>query len=106
MRKTRTLLEIFPNDPQPDGDGVYRPSVGDVIRLKARVTYISGITQGVNILVEWQSSDDSVLLMSPPGEKVNWGNALAPGTVTVTARWPADEFSQELTDTVTFEVLP
>lgn len=106
VRKTRTLLEIFPNDPEPDGDGVYRLQVGDVIKLKARVTFLSGVTQGVNILVEWQSNDDTVLRMSPPGENVNWGNALAPGTVTVTARWPADEFSPELTASVTVEVLP
>ncbi len=106
VRKTRTLLEIFPSDPQPDPDGVYRVRVGDVIKLKARVTFVSGITQGVNILVEWQSDDETVLLMSPPGVNVNWGNALAPGTVTVTARWPADAFSPEISDVVTVEVLP
>lgn len=106
VRKTRTLLEIFPSDPQPDGDGVYRVRVGDVLKLRARVTFVSGITQGVNILVEWQSDDETVLLMSPPGVNVNWGNALAPGTVTVTARWPADAFSPEISDSVTVEVLP
>ena len=94
----RTTIVFFGDNGTPSG--VIAPPG---VQGQAKGTVYDG---GVNVLVDWESNDESVLLMSPPGVNVNWGNALAPGTITVTARWPADEFSPEITDTVTVEVLP
>lgn len=79
--------------------------------LKAKVWYASGATQGVNLLVNWTSSDESVVEMgtgrtSSSEFKVNQGRFLSSGEVEITATWPADEFSDELTDTIEVEVLP
>lgn len=108
VRKVRVGLRIFEHVPESDGDGVFRGRPGDVIKLKARVEYLSGATRGVNQVVQWTSSNPSVLLMGDVAglEKTNWGIMLGVGTTTITATWPADEFSPELTDSVEFEVLP
>ena len=79
--------------------------------LKAKVWYASGATQGVNLLVDWTSSDVSVVEMgigrtSSSEFKVNQGRFLSPGEVEITATWPADEFSDELSNTIEVEVLP
>lgn len=107
VRKTRVELEIFPIYPLPDPDGVHRGTVGEVLRLRARVRYASGATQGVNLRVEWTSSNAGVVLMgTAAGLEINQGLMLAPGRTTITARWPADEFSPELTASIEVEVRP
>ena len=69
------------------------------------MTYASGVTQGVNLRVEWTSSNPSVVAMGPAnGLEINQGLMLAPGRTTITARWPADEFSPELTASIEVEV--
>lgn len=105
VRKERVDLRIFENEPEPDNDGVFRGQVGDLIKLKARVEYRSGATQGVNQVVDWTSSNTAVVQMgADAGLQKNWGRMVGPGTATITATWPADEFSPELTDSVEFEV--
>lgn len=105
VRKVRVDLRIFENVPEPDNDGVFRGQVGDLIKLKARVEYVSGVTQGVNQIVDWTSSNTAVVQMgADAGLQKNWGRMVGPGTATITATWPADEHSPELTDSVEFEV--
>lgn len=105
VRKTRTELEIFPIFPLPDPDGIHRGNVGEIVRLRARVTYASGATQGVNLRVEWTSSKPEVVLMgTAAGLEINQGLMVAPGQTTIQARWPADETSPELTDTIEVQV--
>jgi uncharacterized protein YjdB len=105
VRKTRTELRIFPIFPLPDPDGVHRGNVGEIVRLRARVTYASGATQGVNLRVEWTSSKPGVVLMgTAAGLEINQGLMVAPGQTTITARWPADATSPELTDTIEVQV--
>ena len=111
VRKTRVRLQIYPFIPSVDSDGTVRGRVGDPMSLKAKVWYASGATQGVNLLVNWTSSDESVVEMgtgrtSSSEFKVNQGRFLSSGEVEITATWPADEFSNELTDTIEVEVLP
>ena len=111
VRKTRVRLQIYPFIPSVDPDGTVRGRVGDPMSLKAKVWYASGATQGVNLLVNWSSSDESVVEMgtgrtSSSEFKVNQGRFLSSGEVEITATWPADEFSEELTDTIEVEVLP
>ena len=111
VRKTRVRLQIYPFIPSVDSDGTVRGRVGDPMSLKAKVWYASGATQGVNLLVNWTSSDESVVEMgtgrtSSSEFKVNQGRFLSSGEVEITATWPADEFSDELTDTIEVEVLP
>lgn len=104
-RKTRVLLELFPED---DGVG-FVGSVGQIFGFQARVTYASGATQGVNLLLTWESSDPAIVLMGDgsPGFKVNQGQLLATGTVTITATYPPDAASaNELSEQVVFQVLP
>lgn len=104
-RKTRILLELFPED---DGVG-FVGNVGEIFGFQARVTYASGATQGVNVLLQWSSSDPTVVLMGDGSEafKVNQGLLQQPGTVTITATYPADAASaNDLTEQVTFTVLP
>jgi hypothetical protein len=77
--------------------------------VKAKVWYESGLTQGVNLVVDWTSSDDTVVQMgtgrtSSSEFKVNQGRFLSDGEVVITATWPADEFSNELSDTIEVEV--
>jgi len=101
VRKVRVDLRIFELDPLPDKNGVFHLSLQGILKLRARVEYLSGATRGVNNLVQWTSSNTSVLQMgAAAGLQSNWGRALAPGTTTITARWPADEHSPELTDSV------
>ena len=105
VRKVRVDLRIFENVPEPDNDGVFRGQVDDLIKLKARVEFASGATQGVNQVVNWTSSNTDVVQMGEDaGLQKNWGRMVGPGTATITATWPADEFSPELTDSVEFEV--
>jgi len=107
VRKVRVELRIFENVPLPDKDGVFRGHVDDLIKLKARVEYLSGVTQGVNQVPDWTSSNPSVVQMgAAAGLQKNWGRMVGVGTATITARWPADEFSPELTDSIQVEVLP
>ncbi len=111
VRKTRVRLQIYPFIPSVDPDGTVRGRVGDPMSLKAKVWYASGATQGVNLLVNWTSSDESVVEMgtgrtSSSEFKVNQGRFLSSGEVEITATWPADDFSDELTDTIEVEVLP
>ena len=111
VRKTRTRLAIFTFIPAVDPDGTVRGPVGAPMSLKAKVWYASGVTQGVNLLVNWTSSDVSVVEMgtgrtSSSEFKVNQGRFLSEGEVEITATWPADEFSEELTDSIEVEVLP
>jgi uncharacterized protein YjdB len=106
VRKTRVLLEIF----DIKGGTNFVGRVGEVIAFRAKVTYLSpDTTQGVNLRVEWTSSDPDVLLMgSAAGLAVNQGRALTTGQTSITARFPADEItlSPELTATIQFQVLP
>lgn len=111
VRKTRVRLQIYPFIPSVDPDGTVRGRVGDPMSLKAKVWYASGATQGVNLLVDWTSSDVSVVEMgtgrtSTSEFKVNQGRFLSAGEVEITATWPADEFSEELSNTIEVEVLP
>ena len=104
-RKTRVLLELFPED----DDVGFIGNVGETFGFQARVTYASGATQGVNVLLTWTSSDPTKVLMGDGSEafKVNQGQLLAPGTVTITGTYPADEASAtELSVDVLFTVLP
>ena len=104
VRKTRVLLEIFPLSTQPVG-GIYHGKVGDQISFRARVTFASGATQGVNLIPQWSSSNPTVVAMgSDAGLPVNAGKMLKVGQVTITARWPADDISSELTATVQVQV--
>ena len=109
VRKTRIRLQIFPFVPSASPDGKLRAQVGSLMVLKAKVWYASGLTRGVNLLVNWSSSDDTVVLMgdgrtSASEFKVNQGQLLSDGGVVITATWPSDEFSEELTDTIEVEV--
>ena len=111
VRKTRTRLQIFPIYPLPDSDGVHRGRVGELMILKAKVWYKSGVTRGVNLLVDWESSDTDVIVMGTGRQsdsefKVNQGQMLTTGQVTITATWPADEFSSDLDYSIEVEVLP
>lgn len=109
VRGTRTKLEIFPIYPAAaDSDGVYRGRVGELARLRARVTYASGATQGVNLLVQWTSSDPSVVEMGDgTGElAINQGLLKKTGRVTITALWPGDGVSPEISARITLEVVP
>jgi hypothetical protein len=111
VRKTRTRLEIFPIYPLADPDGIHRGYVGQLMIMKAKVWFKSGVTQGVNLKVIWTSSDPATILMgtgltSSSAFKVNQGNMLRPGEVTLTAAWPADEFSSDLEAEIELEVLP
>ncbi|MDG2306243.1 MAG: Ig-like domain-containing protein [Candidatus Binatia bacterium] len=104
-RKTRVLLELFPED---DGVG-FVGNVGATYGFQARVTYVSGATQGVNLLLTWTSSDPAKVLMGDGSGafKVNQGQLLAPGTITVTGTYPVDAASAtELSVDVVFQVLP
>jgi hypothetical protein len=109
VRKTRIRLQIYPFLPAVSPDGKIRGRVGDTMSLKAKVWYEAGPTQGVNLLVNWTSSDDAVVQMgtgrtSSAEFKVNQGRFLSDGEVVITATWPADEFSNELSDTIEVEV--
>ena len=98
------LLEIFPLSTQPVG-GIYHGKVGDQISFRARVTFASGATQGVNLIPQWSSSNPTVVAMgSAAGLPVNAGKMLKVGQATITARWPADDISSELTATVQVQV--
>ncbi|MDG2304175.1 MAG: Ig-like domain-containing protein [Candidatus Binatia bacterium] len=106
-RKVRVDLRIFESVPEADKDGVFRGQVGEPLKLKARVEYASGATQGVNQIPTWTSSNPAVLAMgADAGLQPNWGQMVGVGTATITATWPADEFSAELTDIVEIEVEP
>jgi uncharacterized protein YjdB len=109
VRKTRIRLQIYPFQPAASPDGKIRGRVGDQMAVKAKVWYESGLTQGVNLVVDWTSSDDTVVQMgtgrtSSSEFKVNQGRFLSDGEVVITATWPADEFSNELSDTIEVEV--
>ena len=107
VRKTRTRLQIFPIYPvSADSDGVWRGPIGQIVRLKAKVTYATGATQGVNLRVQWISSAPTVVQM---GDGVilpiNNGTMLRAGETTITALWPPDEASAgALSDTIEVEV--
>jgi uncharacterized protein YjdB len=101
-RKTRVELELFPED---DNVG-FVGTVGGIHGFQARVTYASGATQGVNLNLVWTSSDPSIVEMGDGVTlKVNQGRLLAPGIVTITGTYPADEASpSDLTAQITFQV--
>ncbi len=104
-RKTRVLLELFPED---DGVG-FVGRVGEIYGFQARVTYASGATQGVNLLLSWTSSDPTIVEFGDGtgALKVNQGQLLAPGTVTVTGTYLADAASAtDLSVDVGFTILP
>ncbi len=106
VRKTRTLLEIFPIFPESaDPDDVWRGPVGEILRLKARVTFATGVTQGVNLRVQWLSSDTQIVQMGDGVSlPINNGYMVRAGETTITALWPADETSVELRATIDVEV--
>ncbi|MBM4265964.1 MAG: hypothetical protein FJ144_05025 [Deltaproteobacteria bacterium] len=103
-RKTRTKLELFP---QSDAVG-FKGKVGELYGFQARATYASGATQGVNLLLNWSSSNATIVQMGDGSAefKVNQGRLLKAGTVTITGRYPADAGSPEVSASTSFEVTP
>ena len=67
-------------------EGTLTGCTGGTIRFKARVTYRGGATEGVNQLLDWQSSDEAVAIMGV--EQVNWASLVGAGTATITATYP------------------
>ncbi len=82
-------------------DGGLVGKVGERIRLRARVTYRGGATEGVNELVEWRSSNSGVVRMGP--DAPNFAYLLGVGTVTITATYPG---FPEISKALTISVLP
>ena len=80
------VVKIFP---KPDDGKGLRMVVGTQFQLKARIDFEGGATQGANNLVEWVSSDPTILRVSNGGvDQPGRATPLRSGQVTVTARYP------------------
>ena len=90
VAKVPTSLRIFPVVPQPGLGGRLEGRAGEILRLKAKVTFRGGSSEGVNRVVNWTSSDPSIIRMGVGSEEdpVNWANLLSPGEARLTITYP------------------
>lgn len=82
-------------------DGGLTGNIGERIRLRARVTYRGGATEGVNNIVSWSSSSPGVVRMGP--DEPNFAYLVGLGSATITASYPG---FPEISKTLTIQVLP
>ena len=94
-------VSIFPKPAVTGGN--LTEALGGTMQLKARVQYQGGVTQGVNNLVEWSSSDPAIVDVSngDDGHPAGFAQFLRRGTVTVTIVYPKPEPSPSPTPAAT-----
>ena len=92
--------------PRPATGGTLTGSAGTTLQFRARVTFQGGVTQGVNALVTWSSSDPSIVTVSngDDGHPAGLAQLLRRGTVTISIVYPKSGTGPQLTNSVPLTV--
>jgi len=92
--------------PRPATGGTLTGSAGTTLQFKARVAFQGGVTQGVNALVTWSSSDATIVTVSngDDGHPAGLAQLLRRGTVTISIVYPKSGTGPQLTNSVPLTV--